>query len=302
MNNHRGRIPFLALTAATLISLLLIIINALLGLAIPFTVHFLIAFVSLMFLFVVWHAVLTKGWKRTLLMITVSFLTAFTAEALGVNFGLIFGKYHYTEALGFQVFGVPLLAAFAWEPIVYASFCLTDILAPSMFQEPSNWRKRLPPYFLMSAIAALATTAWDMMIDPIAVSQGWWVWHQGGEYLPYVANGVPIQNFIGWLGVSFVINVFFRIISDGSPNYLRSLDLSIKGPITLYSALFLTSFGVCITILKRPEVALIGLLAMGPFLAIALTNINLIRQGLATLLGSGWLDLEIKNGRIKAGN
>lgn len=302
MTNHRGRPLFLILSAITLISMALIIINALLGLALPFTVHFLIGFVCALFILVLWHSVLTKGWKRTAIMMLASFTIAFTAEALGVNFGLIFGKYHYTDALGLQVFGVPLLAALAWEPIVYAAFCLTDVLAPSMIHPNSTWSNRLTAYLLMSAIGALATTAWDMMIDPIAVSQGWWVWHQGGEYLPYVANGVPIQNFQGWLGVSFLINLVFRIIADGSPNPNRSIDLSINGPITLYAALFLTSFGVCITILQRPEVALIGLVAMGPFLAISLTNVNLIRQGLATLLGSDWLELEIKNGRIKAGN
>ena len=302
MNQPNGRIPFYYLSTITIISTVLIILNALLGLVIPFSVQFLIAFIFALFIYVAWHSILTKGWKRTVVMLLLSFVMAFTAEALGVNFGLIFGKYHYTEVLGFQVFGVPLLAALAWEPIIYASFAITDILSPSVVGHNGSLVKRIPFYFWMSGIAALATTAWDMMIDPIAVSQGWWVWQHGGDYLPYVANGVPIQNFLGWLGVSFAINVVYRLITDTVPDPQHSLDLSINGPIMLYASLFLTSFGVTITILNRPEVALIGLLAMGPFLAIALTNLNLIQRGLATLLGAGWLEVEIKNGRVKAGN
>ena len=123
-----------------------------------------------------------------------------------------------------------------------------------------------------AAIGALATTAWDLMIDPIAVSQNWWVWVGGGPYVPYVGNGVPIQNFMGWLGVAFVINLIYRQISDGMEQHKSTL-LTFYGPLTLYCSLFLTAFGVAITILERPEVALIGMLAMGPFIVIALTNL-----------------------------
>jgi putative membrane protein len=234
-------------------------------------------------------------------MFLLSFLVAFTAEALGVNFGLVFGRYYYTQALGVQVFGVPILAALAWEPIVYAAFSITDILAPLLVDHTDSWLKRFPAYVWMAIVGALATTAWDMMIDPVAVSQRWWVWQDGGAYLPYLSNGVPIQNFIGWLGVAFVINLIYRLMADAIPSPRHSLNLSIYGPIMLYASLFLTSAGVTITILRRPEVALIGLLAMGPFIAIVLTNINIIQRGLSTLLGAGWLEIEVKPESIKTG-
>jgi uncharacterized membrane protein len=301
-NNHKGAAPFFYLLAITITSVFLIIVNSLFNLMIPFTVHFLIAYVCGLMVFVIWHSLLTKGWKRTLLMLFLSFVLAFTAEALGVNFGLIFGSYHYSSVLGIQILGVPLLAALAWEPIIYAAFTITDILAPYFMDSTSPLLRRLPSYLLLGLIGSLATTAWDMMIDPIAVSQGWWVWHGGGEYLPYLSNGVPIQNFLGWLSVSFLINFLYRLISDGRIPQYASIELSIFGPITLYISLFLTSFGVSITILRRPEVALVGLLAMGPFIIISLTNLNLFQRGLATLLGSSLPEMEIKNGRIKAGN
>ncbi len=302
MNHHQqDRASFIFLAAVSLLSLCLITANALLNLHIPFSVNFLIGFVGALLVFVIWHSILTKGWRRSLGMFLLSFLVAFTAEALGVNFGLIFGNYYYPPALGVQLFGVPFLAALAWEPIVYASFSITDILAPLLVDHTDSWLKRFPSYVWMAVIGALATTAWDMMIDPIAVSQGWWVWEHGGNYLPYLANGVPIQNFLGWLGVAFVINMIYRLVVDGEPTPRRSLYLSIYGPLTLYSVLFLTSFGVTLTVLLRPEVALIGLLAMGPFIVIALTNVNLIQRGLSTLLGAGWLDGEVEKQPVKTG-
>jgi uncharacterized membrane protein len=293
MNNEtQGHTPFVYLAMVTVVSVSLIVLNDLLHWHLPFSVNFLIAYVFALFIFVVWHASMTKGRKRAIIMLVISFLISFTAEALGVNFGLVFGRYHYTAILGVQVFGVPLLAALAWEPIVYAAFCITDILAPAQVNRNQSWLKRLPLHVWMAGIGALATTAWDMMIDPIAVNEGWWVWHEGGSYRPYLKHGVPIQNFLGWLGVAFVINLIYRFINDTVNTPIRSLHLSITAPITLYGSLFMTSLGVAVTILRRPEVALIGLLAMGPFLLIALTNINLLQKGLATLLGAGWLEIQ----------
>ena len=221
-NSGKGKKSFIYILSITCISFLLILVNDLFNLNIPFTVDFLIGFVISLFVFVCWHSIQTKGLKRSLLIFSLSFLIAFSAEALGVNFGLIFGSYHYTPALGISLFGVPLLAALAWEPILYAAFSITDILAPSLIKPNSTLLQRLPGCIWMAVIGALATTAWDMMIDPIAVSEGWWVWHQGGDYMPYVANGVPIQNFLGWLGVAFLINLVYRLLS-GTPKKTTAL-------------------------------------------------------------------------------
>jgi uncharacterized membrane protein len=267
----KGKAPFYYLLAVTVISAILIILNVLLGMKIPFTVNFLLGYVGAMLIFVIWHAVLTKGWKRSLIMFGLSFVVAFTAEALGVNFGLVFGHYYYTPMLGVSLFGVPLLAALAWEPIVYAAFCISDMLTLRMASLSPLFKHTTSPIWA-AAIGAFATTAWDLMIDPIAVSQGWWVWVDGGPYVPYVAHGVPIQNFVGWLGVAFVINLIYRKIADGMVQQMTS-SLSFYGPMTLYCSLCITAFGVAITILERPEVALIGMLAMGPFIIIGLTNL-----------------------------
>ncbi len=269
-----GRRPLEYLVAVTVLSVILILLNVLLGMRIPFSVDFLIGYVGALLIFVVWHAVLTKGWKHALLMFGLSFVVAFSAEALGVNFGLVFGQYYYSKMLGISLFGVPFLAALAWEPIVYAAFCMGDMLSTNL-PGYKIFPRRTASILWMAAIGALATTAWDMMIDPIAVSQGWWVWVDGGPYVPYVVNGVPIQNFVGWLGVAFLINLIYRKIVDGISQRNHSPSLTFLGPLTLYISLYLTSFGVAVTILRRPEVALIGTLAMGPFIAIALSNLPL---------------------------
>jgi uncharacterized membrane protein len=262
-----GRAPFIYISIIALASTALIALNALLNLGIPFTVHFLVGIVGALLVFVIWHSLLTKGWKCSLVLFSGSFVLAFTAEALGVNFGLIFGRYYYTNFLGPGLFGVPFLAALAWEPILYAAFSLTEILLPAKLLAG-----RLSTSLGAAVAGALATTAWDLMIDPIAVHQGWWVWLDGGPYVTDIENGVPISNFIGWLGVSFIIMLLYQLVVDHAPQPRQNLNLVLRGPGTLYATLFLTATGVTLTILGRPEVALVGLMSMGPFLALAWTH------------------------------
>ncbi len=77
-NVDKGRGPFRYLAVVTVISVVLIILNVLLGMRIPFTVDFLLGYVGALLVFVIWHAVLTKGWKRSLIMFGLSFVVAFT--------------------------------------------------------------------------------------------------------------------------------------------------------------------------------------------------------------------------------
>jgi len=270
--NRYEKILYIYILVITISSTLIILVNAIFQLNLPFSVNFLIAYVSLLFVFVVFHSIMSKGWKKTIGLLLFSFTTAFFAEVLGVNFGLIFGNYYYTNILGISLLGVPLLAALAWEPILYASFSITTIIAPQNSDSKSLGFNPIFVSILMALIGAFATTAWDMMIDPIAVSEGWWVWLDGGSYANDIANGVPISNFIGWLLVSFVIQLFYRLYMSKNTKVNQSSFTTYYGPVLLYISLFLTSIGVTITILKNFEVALIGFLSMAPFITIAILN------------------------------
>ena len=236
-------------------------------------------FVLQLAVFICWNSVLTNGWKPGILAFCLTFLIAFTAEALGVNYGLIFGNYHYPDLLGPQVFGVPLLVALAWEPILYASFYITEILIPA--RERQTLPEKLVLFTALSVVAAVATTAWDTMMDPFAVSRGYWVWHDGGPYTPYIAGGVPISNFTGWLLTAFVCQFVARIIKDRGPKPKQSLYLSVYGPIGLYFMLFLMLFSVSVIMLERAEVAFIGFMCMGPFILVALGRVPAIRRSFA---------------------
>lgn len=250
-------------------------------------------FIAELLVFVVWNCVLTVGWQKTFWAFILTFLIAFTAEALGVNFGLVFGHYYYSDFLGYKVFGVPIVVALAWEPIMYASFYVTEILVPSEVDKSAPLAKRLMPYLGLCVVGALATTAWDLMIDPVAVSQGWWTWVDGGPYATYIRGGVPISNFMGWMGVAFVCHVVCVLIKDSGPNKPKyGLYLSIYGPLMCYCLLLLCGLGSAVLILRRMDIALIGLMSMGVITLVALTRVNLIQRRVEPFPGEEYIKTE----------
>jgi len=239
--------------------------------------------------FLFWNSMLTKGWVRTLLAFTITVLIAFLAEGLGVHYGMVFGPYHYTGMLGVQIWAVPVIVCLAWEPILYSAYCVTDFLLPTGIRKSDSLLRRLVPYLLMAVVGGIATTAWDLMMDPFAVDRGWWVWHQGGPYMRDIENGVPISNFFGWFKVAFVCNLVYRVILDTAPAPRRSLYLSVYGPLMLYLNLLIGGLGAALLFLKRPDVMMIGVACMGAIFLMAFLKVCLLRLGVEVSPGYGWL-------------
>jgi putative membrane protein len=59
-----------------------------------------------------------------------------------------------------------------------------------------------------SFLGALVMTAWDLTLDPYMVGYDKaWVWEQEGSYFD-----IPIQNYVGWAGTSFVVLLLFQAV------------------------------------------------------------------------------------------
>jgi bisanhydrobacterioruberin hydratase len=128
--------------------------------------------------------------RDRLLLLAVA-LSGFAAEVAGVHLGIPFGAYHYTEALGPRLLGVPFVMAFAWMSL--AAYVRQMLL-----------RFRLAGW-LETIVGATWITAVDLLIDPLAANQlDYWRWREKGFYY-----GVPLTNFAGWFIVGLLA---FRIL------------------------------------------------------------------------------------------
>jgi bisanhydrobacterioruberin hydratase len=146
------------------------------------------------FLFLAGLIVLVAAEPAYRIVLLVVAASGFTAEAIGVHFGVPFGRYHYTATLQPQILGVPLVMAAAWLVLVaYVKEMLAEVRLPT-------WIKTL--------CAALWMTALDLVIDPLAAGGlDYWRWATTGSYY-----GIPLQNFFGWFAVSWFIFSFLSLI------------------------------------------------------------------------------------------
>jgi uncharacterized membrane protein len=150
------------------------------------------------FTFALLHSGQREGWGRALRLLALVFGVSLLFESVGVATGRIYGPYHYTNQLGPLFLGlVPFLIPLAWFMMSYPSFVIASWL------EPSGW-KRWQRILIVAAMGGLVMTAWDLVMDPIMVAGGHWIWDTQGAYF-----GIPLQNFWGWWLTTFTTFVLY---------------------------------------------------------------------------------------------
>jgi len=116
-------------------------------------------------------------WTTVALWALPTYVVTFGLEALGVATGMVFGAYHYSEVLGALVIGVPPVIGANWVLVVWGAHAALVTLAP-----------RLPEALRVVAVG-LVCVAFDLVLEPVAIGLGYWVW-AGGH--------VPLQNYLAW--------------------------------------------------------------------------------------------------------
>ena len=219
----------------------------------PYQPFFTPLLTLLAFTFALQHGSQNLGWKRTLLLLFLTFAISLLFECVGVATGKIYGGYYYTDKLGYKFLGlVPLIIPVAWFMMTYPSYIIATRVVPAF---KSTWLWRLA----VAGVGALIMTAWDLVMDPMMVAGDHWVWEEPGAYY-----GIPLQNFLGWWLTTFVTFWLFLTLAHIIPKQDRSNDSFIQLAIWSYAIVGLSTiltdflFG-----LDGP--AMVGIFAMLPW-------------------------------------
>jgi putative membrane protein len=125
--------------------------------------------------------------KYNILAMLLIILLGFVAEYIGVNYGWLFGNYTYGETLGYKYGGVPVIIAFNWLMLCISLRSLVN----NVLRKP----------LVAAVLTAALITAYDFILEPVAIRFGWW-WWQGGA--------IPIYNYVSWFILSLIFQLFFR--------------------------------------------------------------------------------------------
>jgi putative membrane protein len=112
-----------------------------------------------------------------------AFIISFVAEWIGVQTGWLFGSYAYTPLLGYTLSVVPLLIGCNWVVVMTGSISLAEKVSKN------KW--------LVVIIAATIATAYDWVLEPMAIELGYWQWKN---------NEIPAYNYVCWWGVAFLLS------------------------------------------------------------------------------------------------
>src|SRR5215218_4979039 len=168
-----------------------------------------------MMLFSIFHAAYVLGWRHTLVFFGITVAVPWRYEHVGVETGLLYAAYHYTNALGLKLGHVPIIIPIAWFMMIYPSYIIANLIRSGrlmMRENNNNSHTPLLQILWLSFLSAVIITAWDLVVDPYlsGPTERAWIWEDGGgQYF-----GVPLHNFGGWLLTTFTIYFLFQLLSE----------------------------------------------------------------------------------------
>lgn len=173
---------------------------------------------TLAFAFALTHALATEGANRALLLLGLTALVSVAFESAGVATGWVYGPYHYSDRLGPKLFGlVPTLIPIAWFMMSYPAALIAEDLVGRL-------RPQARPRWLVLAFSSAAVmTAWDLVMDPMMVRLGFWVWERRGLYF-----GIPLQNYLGWMATAFTYFALYRWLIPRLPGAVPIVGVGFR--------------------------------------------------------------------------
>lgn len=195
------------------------------------------------------------GARAALHFVLIAGSLGWFAEQMGATHGWFFGDYDYTDVLGWRLGEVPMVIPLMWFSLTYTGYVLANLIVErTAVDDASGWADML----LLSFLAAMIVTAFDLGADPYFVFtlKAWIMAKTDGGWF-----GETIQGFVGWMLVSFVILMLFRLSLRRWP-LQRKLAFSRRDafvPLGLYAG-----FMVFQMLVSQPlELRVIAFFAMG---------------------------------------
>lgn len=155
-----------------------------------------------MIAFLIVHGSRCYGGRQVLRFAGIVFLTGWFFETISIVTGFPFGHYHYTDSMKPFLGHVPVSVMPAYCVMGYVSWSMARIV----LNRHETWTDNAVR-FAVPVTAAFFMVLWDVSMDPLrATVEQRWIWLDGGSHL-----GVPLQNYLGWALVTWIMFQCFAV-------------------------------------------------------------------------------------------
>jgi uncharacterized membrane protein len=176
------------------------------------------------------HGTIRYGLKNILVLIGTGMVISLFYEALSIATGFPYSGYHYTELLGPQLLGFPIIVMVSYGIIAYTHWAVAEAVTGNF-----NNKLKGANIVLTPLIAAVLFTLWDYAFDPIlATINKAYIWDDHGAYF-----GIPFANFMGWFLATYTIFQIFALIMSRQKE--REVPTIAKKKVYWYQAIIMYS-------------------------------------------------------------
>jgi putative membrane protein len=133
------------------------------------------------------------------------FALTFLLEAYGTATGRIFGPYTYGRTLGWRLLEVPVVIAFNWLLVILG---FTQLVG--------RWLRSRAAACLL---AALLASAFDLLLEPVAVRLDYWSWQ---------AASIPLRNYLAWFLIALAAGLGFHLPGLSAPRTMAARYVLIQ--------------------------------------------------------------------------
>ena len=190
-----------------------------------------IAVIAIAWVFLVYYSHKKYGTKLTI----VYFLPIILATLLIESAGVEGGRYYYPGyILYLSVVGgaVPIIIILAWSVNLFLFMNLGKYFISKIYKKQNYFQ-----IFFISLAAGLFGVCLDLLEDPIAHYNNWWVWETSLKGIKFFE--VPILNFIGWFVLVFFMCCATLLIVRSRFSENRKVLLSISSLAITGSLIFI---------------------------------------------------------------
>jgi len=201
------------------------------GITSDFQYMFLVT-ITIVWLSLVIYSLKKDGVKKTTRYFLPMMIAALFIEASAVANG----RFRYPEYLiYFNVLGgsVPLIILMGWSSNLYLFLKLSKSVVLHLYQKIN-----ILQIILISTLSGLFGICLDVLEDPLAHHNSWWIWTESTGGLTFF--NVPFSNFMDWFLILFYMSLATILIEKSGYSENRKLIIAFTSLVIVFAAIYVT--------------------------------------------------------------